>query len=309
MTTTINNSGLRLSLLFSAIAILSINARGQNVAFSITETNDYFTGTDQYFTNGIHLELQFRKTNDFLLTPILPVFPGFKTLYYGLGITQNMYTPSNKNSLEFLPGDLPYAGMLFASVYRVSVNKRNTLRLITEFNGGLLGRQAYSGEVQAGFHRLIKDKVPSGWENQLASDLILNYRFEVIKKLIQTQHLEVFANGNLNTGTILNDIGTGLTLKLGALNPTMQDLLYHNKKITAHLFGGGAYTYVIGNRLLGRSEANHVNISHHVYSYHYGAEVSSRSVKISYTVQTLSRQREDIGGHRYGSITVAFTII
>lgn len=290
--------------MIAAFIILIINAHGQRAAFSLTLENDIFTGTDQYFTNGLHLELQLEKINRPLVKFIVPVFPGFKTQFYGVGITQNIYTPANQISLEFLQHDLPYSGLLFLSLYRVSVNTKNTLRLTTEFNGGVMGPHSYSREVQAGFHRWINNEVPRGWENQLPSELILNYRFELTKSVLETHHVAVLPNANLNVGTILNEVSSGVMIKLGILNPSMQDFLHHEKKLIGHIFMGAEYTYVASNQLLGN-----VSITHNVYSYQYGAEVSSRSFKISYAVHASTKQREDINAQQYGSITMTFRII
>ena len=80
--------------------------------------------------------------------------------------------------------------------------------------------------------------------------------------------------------------------------------------ITANIFFGAGYTYVSSNRLLVvGQELNHSPVTHDVFNYQYGVEVSGRSFRISYTVNATSRQRDDIEGHRYGSITLAFRII
>ena len=300
----------RYGIIVAALVFISPDIKGQKVVFSMTGENDYFTGTDRYFTNGLHLELQFDNTNSPLLRQILPTFPEFKTIYYGVGITQNIYTPGDLNTSKFLPHDLPYSGTFFASLYRVSVNSKNTLRLTSEFDGGVMGPQAEAGEVQTWFHRLIHDKLPQGWRNQVNSDLIINHKFGLTKTIIQNNYAAVLTDAKLNIGTVMNTVGSGVIVKLGVLSPAMQDLFHHEKKITANLFFGAGYTYVAGNRLLGaRQELNLVPITHDVYSYQYGAEVSGRSFKISYTVSAISKQRDDIQGHRYGSIMLAFRII
>lgn len=276
----------------------------------MTGENDYFTGTDRYFTNGLHLEIQFNRANGHLIQQILPMFPGFRTTYYGAGITQNIYTPGSITTTKFQPHDMPYSGTLFGSIYRVSVNTKSTLKFSSQFDGGVMGPQAESGEVQTWFHRLIHDKLPQGWANQVASDLIINYKFELTSTIIQTSHAALLTEAKLNMGTVMNSAGSGVTLKLGLLSPTMQDLFHHEKKITATLFLGAGYTYVASNRLLSaRQELNIDPINHNVFNYQYGAEISGRSFKISYTVNGISRQRNDIEGHRYGSITLAFRII
>ncbi len=302
-------SKITVGLIFVIVLVLiGSSANGQGMVFSITEDNDFFTGTDRYFTNGLHIEVQIEKLKS-SLNGILPAFTGFETIYHGVGITQNIYTPTNKVDSEYLQNDLPYSGTLFASLNRVSVNTNRSLRLNTEIIGGLLGPHAYSGEVQAGVHRLIHNKVPRGWNNQLPSDLIINYRFELIKTLLQNHYMALQTNASINTGTILNDIGAGVLLKTGMLHPAMQDLIYHGKQISVYFFGGISYTYVISNRLLSASHVSRIPIARQVYSYQYGLEVSFHSFKLAYTLHAATRQRIDIEGHRYGSITLAFRIV
>ena len=75
----------------------------------LTVDNDYFTGTDEQYTEGVNLEICMPWVKKFPLTKLL-VCPHFADIRYGIGIEQAGYTPYYLQN-EWLPiNDRPFSG-------------------------------------------------------------------------------------------------------------------------------------------------------------------------------------------------------
>lgn len=195
--------------------------------------NDILDYTDRFYTNGIRLEL------------ILPVFrnnPASRLLvpsllpgknYYGIALVQNMYTPSTTKIGGILYGDRPYSAYLLIGFFKISNSLRHTFRQTSELNFGIIGPGSYGEWVQRSFHNAVPtNNEPLGWEYQIQNDLVLNYSIGVEKGLIQSDNIELIAQGKLNVGTLYNNIGAGIHLRAGWAEPWFTSPLPANQKTT-----------------------------------------------------------------------------
>lgn len=73
--------------------------------------NDYFTGTDKYYTQGINLEVV---SNSLRKNPLnfLLLRRDDKYTKYGIAVDHFGFTPTSIRSSEILQGDRPFAGNL-----------------------------------------------------------------------------------------------------------------------------------------------------------------------------------------------------
>src|SRR5580658_4085974 len=62
--------------------------------FRINYENDFFSGTDEYYTQGIHLELVAPWVKKFPLSKLL-IHPHYDYIRYGLGLEHEGYTPTD----------------------------------------------------------------------------------------------------------------------------------------------------------------------------------------------------------------------
>ncbi|MBN2234497.1 MAG: lipid A deacylase LpxR family protein, partial [Opitutales bacterium] len=149
--------------------------------------NDYFAGTDRYYTNGIKLGWSSVDLEEFRDTPLaspwLPIFNLLedehlkayqKNLIYVIG--QNIYTPQNTETSEYVPDDRPYAGWLYTGVGVVWKNQRVRNTLL--FHLGMVGPASMAKETQRMIHDLKNIEHPMGWEHQLHNEIGLVVAYE-----------------------------------------------------------------------------------------------------------------------------------
>ncbi len=296
--------------LFS-LAFSQTFSQTQHVAITLKEENDFFTGTDRYFTNGTSLGLLFSRPVSGLTNRILPGIPTFRPVAYGITLTQNIYTPRRLQPTEFLPHDRPYAGTLLLALSQYSLSRNNRFSFYSEFSGGVVGHQSQANDVQRIFHRLINDELPQGWQNQVPNRVIANYQFDFSALVHQGNHIALINNIKVNGGNLLDDVALGGTLQFGFLRSThaMQSFFQHSRKLSAFVFVGAEQRYVIYNRLLATGfEDQEPPVTRWVNNVKYGFEIAGRWFKINYAVNLLSRERDDLGTHRYGSLNMTFRI-
>ena len=304
-TAKINLYALAIFCLLAAAAY----AQPLRVALTIREENDFFTRSDQYFSNGTHFGLLLNRPLMGFTRSILPVFTAFEDIEYGVGLTQNIYTPQRIEETRFLEDDRPYAGTLFLSLHRMAAHRSGRLILKTELSAGILGHLSQANDVQRLFHTLTSSKIPRGWENQIPTTLLLNYNFQLSAVLVQKGPVALLPAATINTGTILNDLAIGTTLRFGFLPEAGKSFLQRGKKITAFLFAGSEQKYVISNQLLttGFEKKEH-DIEEWAKTFHYGLEVAGQWFRLSYAINWLSRERTDLHTHRYGSATLTLKL-
>ncbi len=143
----------------------------------LIEENDFFAGTDEHYTNGIKLSwvsgdllryAQDERLPDFVL-PYLAALPFVnepgQQYNVALSAGQNMYTPGNTSTSEYLPGDRPYAGWTYAAL---ALHAKTPQQLDTfETTLGIVGPSARAGETQNNYHTLMGFKKAEGWKNQI----------------------------------------------------------------------------------------------------------------------------------------------
>jgi len=155
--------------------------------FSFQWYNDFFSGTDQHFTNGVGLDWMddtFHQRHEegsgeysalmYRLVDALPwtrMDPSKKHTA-GIGLTQVMYTPADTSVEEPQYDDIPYVGYLGLSFYLFEWDDVH----FTEYRieGGVIGPESGAGRLQCAFHRMIGNSEPQGWDTQLGTYWTLN---------------------------------------------------------------------------------------------------------------------------------------
>lgn len=166
-------------LFFLFYAILDLQAE----TWDATWQNDIVFGTDKNYTNGINAgwasdeiytssnaytsyaiskalsEILFTKTDD-----------SFPAKYYAkMGISQDMYTPSNLKEKERLAEEPPYAGHLYLRYTLSQVYKESTLAYFASI--GVVGPSSGAEHAQKFIHKITDSEEPMGWDNQLEDEL------------------------------------------------------------------------------------------------------------------------------------------
>jgi lipid A 3-O-deacylase len=288
--------------------------------------NDYFTNSDEDYTQGINIELVSPAMKKFPLNRLLPASKSSQN-QYGISIEHNGYTPSSIRHEEILYGDRPFAASLFLKNFvRSNLNHQSSLN--ASLSLGVIGSTASGYWMQSTIHRWIHDKQPLGWNNQIKNDLIINYETGIEKNFFSVRKIILingFANGRL--GTYNDKLYTGLVFMFGKLNPTIASVFCKKEtseegikrvreKFSFHFYmqpvmsavaydatlQGGMFNrqspYTIANKAMERI----------TFQGNYGIVINFRRINIEYFQSVLTKEYVTGHVHRWGGIRLAIKL-
>jgi len=209
---------------FSLQQILTAQQKNNLQILKISEDDDFFNlrgeGTDRGYSSGFKIELYYTKTKAAKFpSNLLMKITGNAENLYGWGISQNLFTPNNISKTEIQRDDRPYAATLYISHLLISSDKFKQQKLTTSVSLGTIGKYAFGKEIQSWFHGIIDYQKPQGWNNQIKTDVILNYFINYEKMVFSpTENLEIIGNVGGNVGTLYNNVGIGLQFRAGIFN-------------------------------------------------------------------------------------------
>ena len=169
--------------------------------------NDIVADTDRDYTHGTRVTYGCEYTNSLFFLP-----GDTKTLEWSL--TQLMYTPLDKETVELQEDDRPYAGYIGVGVNVVSLYNYKT-QFESGFAVGMTGPYAFAKETQTQIHEWSGSVIPMGWDNQIDTELILNAHYGVNYKLVYGKYFDVISRSEVALGNMLTYIDTGLMFRLG----------------------------------------------------------------------------------------------
>lgn len=193
---------------------------------SLNYDNDFFSATDRYYTQGIRLDF---------IHPVVRYSPFSYSLirlnknavnYYGFHVQQDVFTPVSIRYMggAIYYGERPFTAVFFISHSLTSINKEKKLLLRTQLDLGILGPYAKGEEEQKGIHKAINNIEPQGWENQLSSDVVVNYTTKIEKGFVNFKNFELMGNSTARLGTLYTDLGIGLHSRFGIFCPYFNNL-------------------------------------------------------------------------------------
>jgi len=282
--------------------------------------NDALMNTDYYYTQGLMVQLVLP---GMVKNPLNRLF--FKihnaVNYYGIAVSQEMYTPADIQDSLIIPNDRPYAGVLYLRSLKVSNDEEKKIKLTSQLDLGFVGPYSGAGYTQKAIHELNGLIPPNGWAFQLQNMPYINYNVLLEKGMSKKRDfLEVLYSAGARIGTVYDDIQTGLKLRGGFLNSyfsgvTAQDMsLPNHKNILAYLYGGVYGKVVLYNALLVGSifhsgdphVLNYSELSHFIGSCNAGFFIGYWGIgaKFEFNGQT----PEFKGGQYHGWFTTAAVI-
>jgi lipid A 3-O-deacylase len=269
-------------------------------------------GTDRGYTSGIKLEIYYtKKAEPKFPSNLLMPMKGDADNLYGWGISHSLYTPVDIGTKSIQYGDRPYASTLMLSNILVSSDEINKQKITTSIGIGAIGEYAFGSEIQTWVHKSLNVLQPKGWDNQIKSDFLINY-FVNYEKLIlsPSKSLEIIGNISGNLGTLSNNTGLGIQLRLGILNDyfSNNERLYTKNaiKMDKNIIPTRAFFYiktqsvaVMDNSLLQGGFFSHQSSPYTIskdsvnriyMQYEYGIVVSKK--RFGVTVSTIMRTTE-----------------
>ncbi len=188
--------------------------------FRFSYDNDFFAASDKNYTQGYSFEYANRSlaknpVNSLFLTP--------KTSYftYGLALEHIGYTPSDFVSPDIQIDDRPFAAAIYIKSFVIATDTISKSRLSQSLSLGIIGPGAFGKEMQTAIHKLIENKTPGGWDNQIQSDLVLNYKMGYEKQVFNFKDIaNLQAIASLQLGTLFTNASVGFNATVGLIDPS-----------------------------------------------------------------------------------------
>ena len=210
-----------LILLFSSGIYAQQGKKVSNDYNSILEfrvDNDFVFGTDVYFTQGLFIQVfaPFEDKNP--LNSLLLPFGENAKVYHGISLVQNLYTPIEKSD-SIVVTDRPFAAYLLLQSTRISLYQKERGKIISALKIGVIGPPALGEEMQNGIHSLLPTSSRiSGWQNQIKTDLMINYFVKYEKGIMHSSFFDFDLSAFGNLGVPYTNIGSELNFRLGKFN-------------------------------------------------------------------------------------------
>ena len=201
-----------------AIVTTGVERDAQRDAFwRITYDNDFFTATDYYFTQGIHVEMVRPSLRRSVLAKVL-IRPGNTIQRVGIAYEDDGYTATDLKASRILRNDHPYVGTKQLRIFGVAADSIRQQRITSSLNIGIFGQGAGGKEIQTFIHRHTGNTIPQGWVNQIRNDVILNYEANVERQLYRGgNRVLITGTAGVRAGTFNTALTVGPTLMLGRI--------------------------------------------------------------------------------------------
>jgi hypothetical protein len=290
------------------------NEIGGNKYIGLYYENDFFTGTDMYYTQGIRLELV-----DPVLrySPVMLLLPTLRnsSVKYGLSADQDCFTPTNITSPTILYGDEPFAGYIYLGHYKVSTDNDRKQKLTSELDAGEIGSCASCEQEQKAIHKFFTNNVqPDGWQYQVSRGLMLNYKLRYEKAFYSDTAIDIDAVGQINAGTVYDNALAGFALHLGK----MQSYFSANRNSAFQLYGnfqlwmeGVAYNGTMQGALFAPASVYTLSskqLDHVVLGDSYGICLSYHNILLEYSATRITNEIIMGFNHGWGHIGIVVFI-
>ena len=288
----------------------------RNSYFRFHYDNDYFTKTDEYYTQGITFEYVGSAVKKFPLSKIL--WHPFKAQpQYGLSFNLFGYTPTTILSDSILFDDRPYNANISLKTFLIQLDDVNKQQISSAFSIGVMGPAALGFEIQDNIHRWLKNPRPHGWQYQTKNDIIINYQLNYEKQLVSAgNNFLLNATAEARLGTLNDRLSGGINFMAGRFNKRFEPVstkknkaeYYFYSQARANFIGydasmqGGLFTrnnpYVIAAADVNRA----------TFQVDAGIIVNFRKLYLSYTQSFLTKEFRTGKNHRWGGVSVGFVL-
>lgn len=276
--------------------------------------NDFFTGTDYYYSQGITVEyvhpgLRRNPFNKLLL------FQKNDKSKYGISFNIFGYTPTSIESDQVLYGDRPFQANMAIKSFVLNVDSIKKQRVASSISIGIIGPAALGKEIQTFIHKRIGDPIPKGWQHQIRNDLILNYQFNYEKAILKAGN-NLLVNGivEAKAGTLYNKFSSGFNFMAGSFTDPYS-FTPVKKKNNIYLYGQGQLTLVgydatIQGGIFNRKSVYIIpakEIERVVFRADIGIMLNIKKVYLCYSQSYLSKEFKKGLNHSWGGLSLALS--
>lgn len=276
--------------------------------------NDFFALSDEYYTQGVSLEL---------VAPTFKNFPTAKLLFQsrsmptkvGIALEHIGFTPSNILEEGVLENDRPYSSSLMLKTFSIISDPIVNQRLVTQFSVGVVGPWAMGKEVQVGIHEnLNSEKIPVGWKNQIRNDIILNYQLDYERGLLVKKHLIITGKGGGRLGSFNTRLHTSLTFMAGLMDNPFRFSDTRDRDFQVYFYTEPQVNFIVYDATLQGGLFNDNSpytldrdeISRTVFQQNAGLVVRYKSVSLEYVQTFITREFKTGSSHSWGSVRAVF---
>lgn len=203
----------------TSISVASKNETKGTRFFSLD--NDILASSDDDYTNGFQTGWVSGYLDSYSDGPMpnflaqrldqLAVLGRGRQRFISHSVSHRIFTPGDTKTTQFVPGDIPYSGMLFGTMTAGAQDAKKMHAFSLHY--GVAGPAALGEQVQNGFHSIIGSEKVNGWDNQIGNELLLNLNYE------HRRRLAAFEFGNGVRADVLGQVGgaIGNLISMGTL--------------------------------------------------------------------------------------------
>lgn len=288
----------------------------RNSYFRFHYDNDYFTKTDEYYSQGITLDYLNPTVKKFLFSKLL--WKPYKTdAQYGLTFNLFGYTPTTIASDDILYGDRPFDANISLKTFLIQADSVRQQQVSTFFSIGVMGPAALGNEIQTNIHRWLKNPLPHGWQHQIQNDIIINYQLNYEKKLLSAgNNFLLNSTGEARLGTLNDKLSGGFNFMAGRFNKRFSSVVQHKRKTEYYLYGQSRLNFVgydasLQGGLFNRKSPYTItgnDISRVTYQADAGIILNLKRLYLSYTQSFLTKEFRTGKYHRWGGVSIGFAL-
>lgn len=283
--------------------------------FSFQYSNDFFTGTDRYFTQGIELDYKADSLKAYLpKTPLFIKPTKIVKTNYSLGLDYFGFTPKDPYPVTVQLNDRPFANVFIINATTESYLKKNKIKVMAALKLGLIGPLSGGEFVHKTIHKATGNRFPRGWDNQIKNDLLLSYEASLTKhfKLVDNL-LEIEAFFEVEVGTYKVRQLLGGTLKAGKLN-SFEALAQDQKMNEYYLFLSPRISRVYFDATLQGGiikrdspyQLNSSDVEDYVGSLDIGVHLGFKSFSLQYEQAWMTKEFSFGEKHSFGKLSLLF---
>jgi lipid A 3-O-deacylase len=288
----------------------------QKSYFRFHYDNDYFTKTDEYYTQGIALEYVHPSIKKFPLTKLLWK-PYQSNPQYGITLNLFCYTPTNTAEDHILYSDRPFDADISLQTFLIQADSIHQQQVSASFSIGVMGPAALGKEIHTTIHRWLKNPLPHGWQYQIRNDIIINYQLNYEKKLVSAGNnflLNTTAEARL--GTLNDKLSSGFNFMAGRFNKRFSSLTSKNKKTEYYFYGQSRLNFIgydasMQGGLFNRNSPYTISagdVTRVTFQADAGIIVNFRKLFLSYTQSYLTKEFRTGKYHRWGGVSIGFAL-
>ena len=278
----------------------------------ISYDNDLFRGTDQFYTQGIGIDVYSYRLRKNPLNAILLSLKDSDRDRFGIEFRTHGCTPTTILSDSVLIGDRPFAGVFSLGIVKTSQLKQQKMRLTSQFELGMIGPAALGRETQTGIHKITGDDIPLGWQHQIGNAPIINYLLRIDKgtplAIPSIFNSNVFGQAKL--GTFQSNISTGFEFSVGRLNAPFSS---SNRRYSFYLYSQSSVTFVgydasLMGGILNR-DGYHLTYSEmntFVFRQNLGLAFGTPHFSLGFQFVFVSREIKESTSHSWGGVRLTF---